>query len=336
MHIWFDGSTLHNRFVPTPSYRQITRNLTCWMTFSLFRSTELPGLWSADEAVNAKVIFSLAFGTGTDTYLIATPASFGFTTTYRQLNAAPLVEGAFSFVNEIPADQPSWHAGALDPATNDNPERRRRAAVLVTRAITGGYMMILNGNSQTGLILQFRAHNLCIGARYEFSALIANIIKKGFNLIKPNIRFEVRTGTSDNTLIGSVTSGDIDEYETLTWKQYGLSFHTPTTSVVFTMISIAPAGPGNVFAIDDIILKVSATSAAAPCSSRKCPIICDSYPIPVRHRNHFSAVCNPACANGGSCSSPGGCICPSGWTGPSCETCMYSSPFFLPHRIHAE
>ena len=35
---------------------------------------------------------------------------------------------------------------------------------------------------------------------------------------------------------------------------------------------------------------------------------------------HTSAVCSPACVNGGTCTAPNRCSCQTGWTGSNCAT----------------
>ena len=227
------------------------------MTFSFFCHTDSSGLCSADDTANAQIIYSTTFGDGINPYSTATPASFGFTTTYNQLIHSPLIDDGFSFVQAVPADYSVWQAGALDHTPDTSTDG------------TKGYMMIVGANGDPGEVFRITLNNLCIGSRYEFSVYAANLVKKGSGLIKPNIRFEARTATSPNTLLASTTSGDMDEYDTLTWIPYGISFSTPTTSVVLLMISNAPGGAGNDFAIDDITVRSCASAADATCKASK-------------------------------------------------------------------
>ena len=231
--------------------------------FPSFRYTDSSGLCPAGDTANSKLVTSITFGVGTDKYSSALPASFGFATTYNQLNAGPLTDDHFSFVNEVPADYGVWLGGALDHTQGTDAGGSK------------GYMMLVGADATPGEIFRFSVHNLCLGARYEFAAYVANVVKKGSNLIKPNIRFEVRTGTIDNTLIASVASGDMDEYDTLTWNQYGMSFYTPTTSIVLLMISNSGGGGGNDFVVDDITLRTCASAASGTCPPRKCRADCE-------------------------------------------------------------
>lgn len=234
------------------------------MTFSSFCDAESFGLWSAAEAVNAKFIWSITFGAGANQYSTATPATFGFTTTFSQRTVGPMVEGPFSFVNEIPADYTQWLAGGLDHSVDAGADGSK------------GYMMLVAPDGSLTEVFRIPLHNLYIGAHYEFSAYVANVIKKGYNLINPNIRFEVRTGTSDNTLIAAISSGDVAESDSLTWSQYGMSFYAPTTSIVLLLIQNGPGGPGNDFVLDDITLRMSASSAGAIGPPRESSVGLDS------------------------------------------------------------
>ncbi|CAF1254665.1 unnamed protein product [Rotaria sordida] len=109
-------------------------------------------------------------------------------------------------------------------------------------------------------------NNLCIGSRYEFSVYLANIAKKGTNLTPPNIKFEVQTATTPNTLLGTVATGDIPAYATLAWSNYGMSFIAMTSSVILSMISNASGGGGNDLIVDDITLRVCSPTANAICN----------------------------------------------------------------------
>lgn len=129
--------------------------------------------------------------------------------------------------------------------------------------------MLIAASETPGEVFRIQIDNLVLGKRYEFSGYVANVVNSGTNLIRPNIRFEVRTASPDETLLASVTSGDIDEYDTLTWNQYGMSFYTPSTSVVLLMISDAPGGNGNDFVVDDITIRTCASPTSGTCGARK-------------------------------------------------------------------
>ena len=90
--------------------------------------------------------------------------------------------------------------------------------------------------------------------------IFANQVDK----IKPNVLFQVRT-TVGNILLAQLSSGDVPEYNTLTWAKYGLSFIPPSGTVVLLMISNAAGGNGNDLVIDDIALRVCAQATSGFC-----------------------------------------------------------------------
>ena len=160
-------------------------------------------------------------------------------------------------MNTIPADYPPWLAGALDHTADAGGDG------------SSGYMMLIGAGATPGDVFRTQMGNLVAGSRYEFSAYVANVVQSGNNLIRPSVRFEVRTTSADNTLLASTTTGNIGEYGTLTWNQYGMSFYAPSSSVVLVMVSVAPGGGGNDFVVDDITLRTCASTTSASCSARK-------------------------------------------------------------------
>ncbi|CAF1152276.1 unnamed protein product [Adineta ricciae] len=190
------------------------------------------------ELTNSTPIVSITFGAGSPQYSNATPNDFGFTTTYYQTFSGAIPDGYFAFVNSVPNDYSSWHNSARDH-TGD----------------AGGYMLLVNANYQTGQVYNYTVTDLIIGNRYQLSVWMANVVRSGFNQLKPNVLFQVRSPSIGNTLLAQIDSGPLSEYNTLNWLEYGLSFIAPTTSVVLLIISNAPGGYGADFALDDIQLR---------------------------------------------------------------------------------
>jgi hypothetical protein len=127
------------------------------------------------------------------------------------------------------------------------------------------YLILLDKTCRQ--FFNYTVHNLCVGQRYEFSAYLANLNEKKPNLLKPNVRFEVRTGTVQPQLLAQFSTGDIPDYDTLTWKKYGLSFVTPNSSVFLLMISNIEQDGGNDLAVDDIELRVCSSESSGFCPS---------------------------------------------------------------------
>jgi hypothetical protein len=203
----------------------------------LFISIESVDICSDNDTTNNKPVLSITFGSGTNEYSTEKPDSFNFSTDYPQQNASPIHDGMFGFVNVVPYPYAVWHNGALDHTPND----------------VGGYMFFINVGDQEGRKL-FRSvvNNLSIGLGYEFSAYLTNVDKKGDNRTKPNVRFEVRANTSTNRSLAQLITGDIPQYDNLTWFKYSLPFIAATSSVELLMVSHVGGKTGNDLAIDDI------------------------------------------------------------------------------------
>jgi hypothetical protein len=96
---------------------------------------------------------------------------------------------------------------------------------------------------------------------------LANIVKKNLNDPKPNVRFEVRAQTVQKDILAQTITGDIPDYETMTWSKHGVSFIASSTSVTLLMISNVTVIRGNDLAIDDIELRVCSTPYFGFCPS---------------------------------------------------------------------
>jgi hypothetical protein len=191
----------------------------------------------------------ITFGSGSDQYSRKTPSDFNFSTTYPQRFQSPNDNGMFVFVNALPGDLSMSHQGALDYTPND----------------IDGYMYYVKVDKKDSQFFKYTITNLCIGQRYEFSTYLANVIKKGNNFIKPNVRFEVQAATAQNSLFAQILTNDIPEDDKLTWRKYGLSFVASDSSIVLLMISELEGGTGNDLAIDDIQLSLCSTTHSGLC-----------------------------------------------------------------------
>ncbi|CAF4069139.1 unnamed protein product, partial [Rotaria sordida] len=192
-------------------YPECQNNGTCIQTNTCLCATDFTGssceiqsggLCSDDNTTNIAPIFLVTFGSGSATFSSATPANFSFTTTYQQAFTIPIEDGYFAFTNAIPNVNTVWHTGALDHTPND----------------IDGYMFLANADPNPGQFYRGTVNNLCIGERYEFSAYLTNLVGP-FGLAKPSVIFQIRTSTSDNTLIGQLDTGEIPEYSTMTWTK---------------------------------------------------------------------------------------------------------------------
>lgn len=124
---------------------------------------------------------------------------------------------------------------------------------------TNGYMMVVNSArlSSEGVFYTKTVSGLCAGTTYEFSAWLINIMNpaSGTDQYHPNVTF--RVSTTDGTVLGSYTTGEIPQTSSPNWKQYGFYFNSGIeTEVVITMLNSAPSAvPGNDIALDDITFR---------------------------------------------------------------------------------
>jgi hypothetical protein len=231
------------------------------INFLLFLSIESVGLCSDNGNTGGKSLFLITFGSGSGQYSKQTPSNFNFSTTHQQQFESPINDGMFGFVNAVPkrivwllfGSINVWHNEVLDHTENDK----------------DGYMYLVNVGESDNQLFSLTVNDLFIGVRYEFSAYVGNVVKSGITgwvSVNPNIRFEVRTATSENQLLAQFSTGGISEDTTMTWSKHGLSFVACTSSVVLLMISNVGGGlGGNDVAIDDIELRVCSTDHSGVC-----------------------------------------------------------------------
>jgi hypothetical protein len=148
----------------------------------------------------------------------------------------------------VPGDFGTWLAGGHDH-TGDS----------------GGYMLVVNADYNPDQVFNYTINNLCVGTAYQLSAFVANLNKQGSNLILPDVTFEVHSTAAGTPVIASRNTGNVPEPASMTWTQYGLTFVAPARSVLLLMISDAPGGGGNDFAVDDIELRTCSANARATC-----------------------------------------------------------------------
>jgi hypothetical protein len=222
------------------------------INFILCLSIESVGSCSHNDTNNGTSLLFITFDSGSDLYLNKTPTSFCFNTTYAQKLGSKSEPGYFGFVNAVPNVSSAWHDRAPDHTEND----------------TAGYMFLVDlAEEKETQLFNATVNGLCIGVCYEFSAYLANIVKKGIDAPKPKVSFEVRATTVQKDLLAKTFTGDIPEYDNMTWSKHDLSFIASNTSVVLLIIPNVAERSGNDLAIDDIELRVCPTVQTGFCSS---------------------------------------------------------------------
>ncbi|CAF4884147.1 unnamed protein product [Rotaria socialis] len=210
----------------------------------ILRVSESADLCRDNDAVNFTTVFLITFENGSDTFSNKTPADYNFTTSHNQSFTFDVNDGMFAFVNEVPDPFNIWHGNASDYTTNDN----------------DGYMFLVNVQRIDPQIFNYKIDDLHIGRLYEFSAYVANVVRKEKCLSKPNIRFEVRAINESGNVIAKKGTGDVPACYNMSWSKYGIPFETTHSSVVLLMISNDVESDGNDVAIDDIELRVYSTN----------------------------------------------------------------------------
>jgi len=133
----------------------------------------------------------------------------------------------------------------------------------------GGYFMAVNGapsNTFSPVFYKIKSIPVCIGATYEFSAWVINLLPgSGTNSSSPNISFKVNGVTIAN-------SGLIAATNTSTWIKVGGSFTATTSTVDLEVVNATAVANGNDLGLDDITFNVCESQisvlggSAAKCS----------------------------------------------------------------------
>ncbi len=115
----------------------------------------------------------------------------------------------------------------------------------------GGRMFIVNAASAPSEFYRRTITGLDAQSTYEFSSFVRNIISPGFNLIQPNVTFEIQT--LSGAVLASVNTGSIAA--DAMWHDVGLRFNIGVeTAIQIVIRNNGPGGGGNDLVIDDISL----------------------------------------------------------------------------------
>ena len=126
----------------------------------------------------------------------------------------------------------------------------------------GGYFMAVNGAPNTSaspVFYNIKSIPVCIGATYEFSAWVINLLPSGHPAAnpgsEPNISFKV-----NGTVIGN--SGPVAYQATPTWVKVGGSFVATTSTVDLSVVNATAVANGNDLGLDDISINVCQSQIA--------------------------------------------------------------------------
>ena len=173
-------------------------------------------------------VVNITFGSGAGT-------NYAPTNAYRYTNSTCPDDGYYTITNATSGCFGNhWHTITSDHTGN------------------GGFMLV-NASFEPGDFFLTTVTNLCPNTTYQFAAWLMNVLN--FSGIEPNITFTIET--TDSTILGQYSTGDIPTSSTPTWKQYGLYFTTPSNNpqIVLRITNNAPGGNGNDIALDDITFR---------------------------------------------------------------------------------
>lgn len=126
----------------------------------------------------------------------------------------------------------------------------------------GGYFMAVNGAPDTTfskIFYQIKSIPVCVGATYEFSAWVINVLPSSSSAARPgsepNISFIV-----NGTVIAN--SGRIAYNATPTWVKVGGSFVATTNTVDLQVVNATAVATGNDLGLDDISINVCQSQIA--------------------------------------------------------------------------
>jgi len=196
------------------------------------------GSCSSAATQYSPAVVSIDFGSGSSKFSSEKPSKLKFTTTYKQITDpnVRVEDGSFALANSVPGLHGTFLSGGTDHTSTDHK----------------GYMMLVNAAYGTSTVLKTRVDDLIVGLRYQFTIYVANVNKKASNIKLPSLLLEAKT--TDGTLVASTPTGNIAEESSFTWKKHGMSFITPSSSIVLSIESKAGGGRGDDYALDDVSL----------------------------------------------------------------------------------
>jgi hypothetical protein len=134
----------------------------------------------------------------------------------------------------------------------------------------GGYFMAVNGapaNTVSPIFYQIKTIPVCIGATYEFSAWVINMLPSTSPYAtpgtEPNISFRVNGNVIAN-------SGPIASNNSATWIKVTGSFVATTSVVDLEVVNATSIAIGNDLGLDDISINVCQSQVAVAGSSSNC------------------------------------------------------------------
>lgn len=175
----------------------------------------------------------------------ATPTAT-FTTDYTYIPPGDLYP---EYVYTIASNPNVYHAAFWCPCTTANAGNTTGCGCAPADRVCNpaDHWMYVNGRTTPSIIWQQNITGLTVGAYYQFSALVDNLIEGGTNIFDPFLRVLVNGSPLDVDL-AVPECPDVPQ----TWT---CGFQATTSTITLSIINLSTAAAGNDFAIDDITLR---------------------------------------------------------------------------------
>jgi hypothetical protein len=134
----------------------------------------------------------------------------------------------------------------------------------------GGYFMAVNGapaNTVSPIFYQIKTIPVCIGATYEFSAWVINMLPSTSPYATPGTEPNVSFRVNGNVI---ANSGPIASNNSATWIKVTGSFVATTSVVDLEVVNATSIAIGNDLGLDDISINVCQSQVAVSGSSSNC------------------------------------------------------------------
>jgi gliding motility-associated-like protein len=147
----------------------------------------------------------------------------------------------------------------------------------------GNYMLV-NAESEPGIVYTDTAKNLCGSTVYQFGVWITSVMTKmacGGSPVLPNVHYKV--STLSGTVLAEDSTGKLPVADDKKWNFYPLLLQTPAAvnTLVITLYINPPFGCGSAFALDDITLRPCGPSITTVIDGTPGPAeVCADYTNP--------------------------------------------------------
>ena len=165
---------------------------------------------------------------------------------------------------------------------------------------TDGNYMVVNGSTSSGTVLAQTVSGLCGNTTYQFSAFLANCMKKtacNGKPVLPNLTFSIEA--TDGKILESYNTGDLPINEIRSWDEYGVCFTTPLfpDTVILRIKSNATGSCGSSFVMDGVSLKPAGPAITISLDGQDIQTIdlCSGYTNPLLLKaTYTTGYVNPA------------------------------------------